>query len=79
MHPLPGQCPICGGEMLITRLECRQCDVRVEGRFVGGPFAKLTPSQVEFVEVFVRNEGKITHMEDELKLSTRRSATACTR
>jgi hypothetical protein len=69
MHPLPGECPVCGGEMLITRLECRECDVIITGRFISGPFSQLSPEQMEFVEIFVKNEGKITHMEGELGLS----------
>ncbi len=69
MHPLPGECPVCGGEMLVTRLECRECSITIEGRFITGPFSQLSPEQMEFVEIFVRNEGKITHMEGELGLS----------
>lgn len=69
MHQLPGECPICGGEMIITRLECRECEVSIEGRFISGPFSQLSPEQMEFVEIFVKNEGKITHMEGELGLS----------
>ena len=69
MHPLPGECPVCGGEMIITRLECRECDVTIEGRFVSGPFSHLSPAQMEFVEIFVKNEGKINRMEGELGLS----------
>ena len=69
MHPLPGECPICGGEMFITRLECRECEVSIEGRFFAGPFSQLSPEQMAFIELFVKNEGKITHMEGELGLS----------
>ncbi len=69
MHQLPGECPICGGEMFVTRLECRECEVTIEGRFISGPFSQLSPGQMEFVELFVKNEGKITHMETELDLS----------
>ena len=69
MHALPGECPVCGGEMIISKLECRECDVTIEGRFTNGPLAQLSPDQMEFVEVFIKNEGKITHMEKELSLS----------
>lgn len=69
MHPIPGECPVCGGEMIVTKLSCRQCDTVIEGRFITGPFANLTNQQLEFLEVFVKNEGKITHMEKDLKLS----------
>lgn len=69
MNTLPTRCPICDGEITITRLYCRDCDSTIEGRFSGGPFSDLTQEQLDFVEVFVRNEGKIKRMEDELDLS----------
>ena len=36
---------------------------------MAGPFSQLTPEQLDFVETFVRCEGKITRMEDEIGLS----------
>ncbi|NIP42573.1 MAG: DUF2089 family protein, partial [candidate division Zixibacteria bacterium] len=33
MHPIPGECPVCGGELIVTRLSCRQCDTVIQGRF----------------------------------------------
>ena len=69
MNTLPTRCPICDGEITITRLYCRDCDSTIEGRFSGGPFSDLTQEQLDFVEVFVRNEGKIKRMEAELDLS----------
>jgi hypothetical protein len=69
MNTLPTTCPICGGEITITRIHCRDCDTTIESRFVPGPFAQLTPEQLVFVETFIRCEGKITRMEDELNLS----------
>jgi len=69
MQALPSQCPICGGEIIVTRLHCRECDVTLDGRFSSRTFSQLTPQQMDFVETFVRLEGKITHMEKELSLS----------
>ncbi|MGD9091332.1 MAG: DUF2089 domain-containing protein [Anaerolineales bacterium] len=69
MNTIPTKCPICGGEVTVTRIYCRDCDTTIEGRFSGGPFSQLTPEQLEFVETFVRCEGKITRMEGELGLS----------
>jgi hypothetical protein len=69
MNKLPSKCPICGGEIAVTRLHCRECDTSFEGRFSGGAFSLLNPDQLAFVELFVRCEGKITRMEDELGLS----------
>lgn len=69
MHSVPHACPVCNGELLVTGLACRECDTKIEGRFEGGAFSQLTDEQLGFVELFVRNEGKITRMEADLSLS----------
>ena len=71
MNPLPAACPICQGkDLTVTGFFCRECDSRVEGRFlVETPFAGLTREQLEFAATFVRCEGKLNRMEDELALS----------
>jgi hypothetical protein len=69
MHTLPSKCPICGGELIVTRIHCQECDSSIEGRFVAGPFERLSPEQLSFVETFIRCEGKINRMEDEIGLS----------
>jgi hypothetical protein len=71
MLPLPRRCPLTGGEIVVTRFYCPDADVSVEGRFAveQPPFAQLAPEQVKFIEIFVRNEGKLNRMEDELGLS----------
>ena len=69
MHTIPKSCPVCGGEMTITRLHCPNCDTTMEGRFSYGSFANLTPEQWQFVEMFIRFEGKLKHIGAELNLS----------
>ena len=69
MNPALTQCPVCKDELAITRLHCSSCNTSIEGRFFSGSFANLSPKQMEFVEVFVRCEGKITRVESELNLS----------
>src|SRR5512147_178217 len=69
MNTLPTRCPLCGGEVTVTRIYCQDCDTTIEGRFTGGPFSQLTQDQLSFVETFIRCEGKITRMEVELDLS----------
>jgi hypothetical protein len=69
MNIMPTRCPICGGEITVTRFYCRDCDSTIEGRFMTSPFAQLDPEQLDFVETFIRCEGKITRMEGELSLS----------
>lgn len=69
METLPNKCPICGGEVIVTRFQCQVCDSTIDGRFVHGAFEALTPDQLGFVETFIRCEGKISRMEDEIGLS----------
>jgi len=63
------KCPVCDGELSVTRLHCETCDTTIEGRFANGAFAGLLPEQLDFIETFVRCEGKITRMEEEMALS----------
>ncbi len=69
MYPAPRNCPVCGGEMMITRLYCPDCDVTLEGRFTFGGLGNLTTEQLAFVETFVRCEGKITRVQKALGIS----------
>jgi hypothetical protein len=69
MYPLIGQCPICHDDLVVTRLHCRNCDTTLEGFFELGRLSQLTPEQLSFIETFIRCEGKITRVEDELGIS----------
>lgn len=62
-------CPVCSNPLTITRLHCDTCDTTLDGRFSGGPFAQLNDEQLTFIEIFIRNEGKINRMESEIGLS----------
>ncbi len=69
MNAVLNQCPVCGDQLVVTRLRCLTCDTSIEGRFSPGPFSGLTAEQLDFVETFVLCEGKFTRMEVELGLS----------
>jgi hypothetical protein len=55
--------------MSVTRLHCRTCDSALEGQFSLGRFYQLSPQQLSFVETFIRCEGKLTRVQDELGMS----------
>ncbi len=63
------KCPVCDGELSVTRLHCETCDTTIEGRFANSAFAGLLPEQLDFIETFVRCEGKLTRMQEEMALS----------
>ncbi len=69
MNRYGGRCPVCGEAMTITRLHCRACDTALEGAFTLGRFAALNTEQMDFLEVFVRCQGKLNWVGDELGLS----------
>ena len=67
MYAAPTRCPVCRSELTVTRLHCPACDTSIEGQFTGGPFAHLTAEHLDFIVTFVRCEGKINRMEQELR------------
>jgi hypothetical protein len=69
MHTTPSECPVCHDGLLVTRLICRNCGTALEGRFTLGRLFDLSPDQRYFVEVFLRCEGKISRVQEELGLS----------
>ena len=69
MPKISGRCPACGGDMLVTRLRCPDCDSELTGSFTLGKFFHLPPEQLRFIEAFVKNEGKIKDVEVELGIS----------
>ncbi len=70
MKQLPASSPFDDGEIIVTRYYCPGSDITVEGRFaVSAPFAQLTGEQLQFVETFVKCEGKLSRMEGELGIS----------
>jgi hypothetical protein len=69
MYPAITHCPVCKDELVVSRLHCSSCDTTIEGRFTSGHLANLSQEQLNFIVTFVRCEGKINRMEDELKLS----------
>ncbi|MEA3335185.1 MAG: DUF2089 domain-containing protein [Chloroflexota bacterium] len=69
MHTYSGRCPVCGQGMAVTRLHCRSCDTFLEGSFALSRFASLTQEQFSFLETFIRCQGKLSWVGEELKLS----------
>ena len=63
------RCPVCGGELRVLRMRCVACDSELAGSFSVGKLLQLAPEQLRFVEVFVKNEGKIKDVEGELGIS----------
>jgi hypothetical protein len=69
MNPLLGTCPVCGETLEVTRLHCRSCDTTIEGHFNIGAFDRLSPEHLAFAELFIRREGKLNRMTEDLGIS----------
>ena len=65
------KCPVCNEDLVVTRYYCVNCDTTIEGHFTAEhtPFGHLSPEQMQFLLTFVRCEGKLNRMEEEMKLS----------
>ncbi|MGD1995139.1 MAG: DUF2089 domain-containing protein [Anaerolineae bacterium] len=69
MYSVITECPVCHDDLMVARLVCRNCGTALEGRFSLGRLFQLTPDQLHFVEIFLRCEGKINRVQEELGLS----------
>lgn len=62
-------CPVCEGELAITRLHCRTCGTALEGEFGVGRFGRLSREQLTLLESFLRSRGNLKDLERELGIS----------
>ena len=68
-HDVISTCPVCSGELAVTRLHCRSCGTTLEGEFSVGRFGRLTREQLVLLESFLRSRGNLKEMERELGIS----------
>lgn len=68
MHPVFGKCPVCGGELIVTRLECRSCGTDIGGQFAVGRLSQLSADEIRFVETFIKNRGNAYKVGEELEM-----------
>lgn len=68
-HDVIATCPVCAGELAVTRLRCGGCGTTIEGEFGVGRFARLTREQGTLLESFLRSRGNLRDMERELGIS----------
>lgn len=68
-HDVISTCPVCSGELSITRLHCGSCGTTLEGDFSVGRFGRLNREQVVLLESFLRSRGNLREMERELGIS----------
>lgn len=69
MYGVIGRCPVCNGELAVTRLHCVSCGTSVEGEFSLGPLQRLNQDQIRFIEAFIRARGSLKDVGLELNMS----------
>lgn len=69
VHDVIATCPVCSGELTITRLQCRGCGTALEGEFGAGRFGRLDREQLGLLESFLRARGNLKEVERELRIS----------
>jgi hypothetical protein len=68
-HDVISTCPVCAGELAVTRLHCSTCGTTLEGDFSVGRFGRLSREQLTILESFLRSRGNLRDMERELSIS----------
>lgn len=66
VYPLLTRDPASGQPFLVTRLECPESGVVVEGNFSLGWVGRLTPEQLDFVGVLLRNRNNLQKLANDL-------------
>ena len=69
MHPIITREPVSGNELIVTRLECPQSGIVIEGQFSLGWIGRLSREQLDFVELLVKNRGNIQKLAQELDIA----------
>jgi len=69
MYPLITKDPVSGGELIVTRLECPDSGIVIEGQFSLGWIGRLNREQLDFVEMLVKYRGNIQKLAVELDVA----------
>lgn len=66
MRKLLESCPACSGELIVTQQSCVRCGTSIVGEFQPTIFSKLSPENLNFLELFIKNKGNVKEMEREM-------------
>lgn len=69
MHPIITRDPVSGNELIVTRLECPQSGIVIEGQFSLGWIGRLSREQLDFVELLVKNRGNIQKLAADMDMA----------
>ena len=66
---VPGECPVCGGELVTTRLGCHTCGTELVGEFGRCAFCCLDEADLDVLRVFLASRGNMREVEKHLGVS----------
>lgn len=69
MHRAPVDCPVCGGDLITTRVGCRSCGSELAGEFAHCDFCGLDARETELLRVFLISRGNLREVEKHLGVS----------
>jgi hypothetical protein len=68
-HRAPVDCPVCGGDLITTRVGCRSCGSELAGEFAHCDFCGLDDRESELLRVFLVSRGNLREVEKHLGVS----------
>ena len=69
LHHPPTDCPVCGSELVTTRLGCHSCGTELAGDFATCDFCSLDQRETELLRVFLASRGNLREVEKHLGVS----------
>ena len=68
-HRPPTDCPVCGDELVTSRLGCPGCGTELSGHFARCAYCALDAKELELLEVFLSSRGNLREVEKHLGVS----------
>lgn len=68
-HRPPVDCPVCGSELVTSRLGCPGCGTELSGHFARCDFCALDAKELELLSVFLSSRGNLREVEKHLGVS----------
>ena len=65
----PVDCPVCGEELVTSRLGCPGCGTELSGNFARCDFCALDAKELELLQVFLSSRGNLREVEKHLGVS----------
>lgn len=69
VHQPPGDCPVCGAVLHVTRLGCASCGTELSGRFAPCAYCSLGVQDQKILGTFLVSRGNMRDLARELGVS----------